>query len=88
MRTFTKNTFRSFVGIMDEENQEDFETLIEAFVDKFDILFDDDIDEIIDYLSNQMDISCDADFVNMSSNEISKLIEFVNDVIISIYDGE
>lgn len=88
MRTFTKNTFRSFVGIMDEENQEDFETLIEAFVDKFDILFDDDIDEIIDYLSDQMGISCDADFVNMGSNEISKLSEFVNDVIISIYDGE
>lgn len=78
MKKFTNDIFRSILNALDEQNDLDFESFINAFEDKYDELYDYQINEVIDYLVDQMGIENDMDVSNMSIVESKELIHFVN----------
>jgi hypothetical protein len=88
MDRFTHETFWSLLSIMDEENNEDFNTFVDAMSDKFDILFDSDIEEVVTYITDNMGLESDMEITNMSQAEISVLSQFINELVDEIYEGE
>ncbi|MBI9012927.1 MAG: hypothetical protein JEZ08_11900 [Clostridiales bacterium] len=86
MRRFTHDTFRSILKDINKENNVDFESFIEVMDNRFDILFDSEIDEIIGFLSEEMGVESDADICNMSVGEVKQLINFTNQIVENLYD--
>ncbi|MBI9012877.1 MAG: hypothetical protein JEZ08_11650 [Clostridiales bacterium] len=81
MKEFTPDTFMRVVRVIDDENNYDFETLVEALNEKYAILLDSDMDEILEFLRDELGIEHDNDVCNMSVNEIGDLCKFINRMI-------
>lgn len=81
MKDITKDTLRSMIKEIDQENTSNMETFIELLTNKFDAFFDSDIDDITEYLFEEMGIESDSDVYNMSLGEVNHLLLYINQMI-------
>lgn len=80
MKEFTISTFTKMISFMDEDNNYDFETFSESLLDLQDNLTDSDIDEILNFLTDQYGIEHDRDVCNMTTSEIEGLVDYINNI--------
>ena len=88
MEKFTYEIFKTMINGIDYENTYDLETFSQALEDRFDFLYASDIDNIIDFITNEMENESDSDVYNMTDDEIDQLVVYINQLFNEIYDEE
>lgn len=81
METFTLNTFKNVMKSLDEQNNYDMETFIDGLFNCYDPLYESDMEEILFFMSEDLDVGTDSEVAEMSKNDIQKLCDFINDLV-------
>lgn len=82
MQYFSVKMFKSILKAIDDENCYDLETFSEAFCDVFADATSDDLQEVTEFLSDQLNVNTDDDVFNMSEKEIDEFCDYINDNIL------
>lgn len=88
MKKFTHMHLKEIRQSLDRENNCDLSTLKEQLNERIEILCSQDIESVIEYLINELDIESDMNFYLMNAGERDDFIDYLNDIISNTYGIE